>query len=920
LANPSRIVKAPSFGLKHMNAIKQVHELGQSIWLDFIRRDLLTNGQLAGLIEAGELRGMTSNPTIFEEAIARSDLYNDAIRPLAQAGWEPELIFESLAVDDVRAASDLFLVLYEGSDGKDGFVSIEVSPRLADDTQGTLEEARRLWESVNRPNLMVKIPATEGGVPAIEQAIFEGINVNVTLVFSLERYSQVMEAYLRGLERRVEAGQPIDRVASVASFFVSRVDTAVDGKLEAILRDEGAHSQKALALLGKAAIANAKLAYAQFKAAFGNPRFSRLHEVGGRTQRPLWASTSTKNPAYSDVLYVEQLIGRGTVNTLPPNTLNLFRDHGKVELTLEKDLAVARAQLDTLAELGISMEAITQELEADGVRKFAHSFESLLKVVAERASNMQQELGPRAPAMADALKRLDRDRVAGRFWRRDPSLWGESKRGAELAGGLGWLDLDLGELVNRFETLTTDARSKGVRKIGWIGPVGALGAIKAIVGSDSGFEILPLESIDPEELRSFAAGTPIASTLFILAGSESIERAGLELTWQRARAELQDQAGERFIALAAGGSSLEAVARGRAFREIVEMPPELPVLLALLQAALLGGSPSELLRGAVEMRGQSGAGRPAARNPGLQLGAFLAAGAASGVHRIGLVADPPLTALAHWLAAEASARGVGSRLSILSTVPVEMALGDAAMVYLRTSGGLDRAVDEWQEKDAPVLVLQAVSGLAGVGAEAVRWEIGAAIAAHLLEIKPFPPNPTPSQPAKLVKTLQRKRRLDFKKPTWRLPGLSVWSTASRLTLEPKAGVTPVAEAILGRLRPGQTLLLGLYFARGSTTDHSLGRIAVIVGEGQSADCLTWHGRMPRQVRRPGASLSLLLAVDPGIGPELPELGITAGALQLIQAMSDFGRLEESGDEAYLIQFKSLDSAAEFLRIMEVAQQ
>lgn len=903
-----------------MTAIQQVHELGQSIWLDFIRRDLLSNGQLAGLIEAGELRGMTSNPTIFEEAIAKSDLYNDAIRPLAQAGWGPELIFESLAVEDVRAASDLFLPLYEGSGGKDGFVSIEVSPRLADDTQGTLVEARRLWETVNRPNLMVKIPATEGGVPAIEQAIYEGINVNVTLVFSLDRYSQVMEAYLRGLERRVEAEQPIDRVASVASFFVSRVDTAVDGKLEAILRDEGAHAPKALAMLGKAAIANAKLAYAQFKVAFGSPRFSRLRDHGGRTQRPLWASTSTKNPAYSDVLYVEQLIGKGTVNTLPPKTLSLFRDHGRAELTLEQDLAVARAQMDTLAELGISVEAVTRELETDGVRKFAGSFDSLLKVVAERASRMRQELGPLAPAMADALKRLDRDRVASRFWRKDPSLWGESKRGAELASRLGWLDLELGELVDRFEKLTADTRSKGVRVIGWIGPAGALAAIKAIVGSESGFEIIPLESIDPEELRLFAAGTPIASTAFILAGSEAIERAGLELTWQRARAELQVQAGGRFIALAAAGSSLEAVARGRGFGEVVEMRPDSRLLPPLLQAAVLGGSPSELLHGAAEMRGLSGAGGPAARNPGLQLGAFLGASAASGLHRIGLVADPPLTAMAQWLADETSARGVGSRLTILPAVPIEMALGDTAMIYLRTSGGLDEALGEWQEKGAAVLVLQAASGLAGFGAEAVRWEIGAAIAAHLMEVKPFLPDPSPSQLTKLVKTLQRKRRLDFKKPTWQLPGLSVWSTASRLTLAPQAGVTPVAEAILGRLKPGQTLLLGLYFARAPSTDRDLSRFTEAVASGQSVDTVAWHGRMPDRVRKPGASVALLLAVKSGTGPELPELRITAGALQLIQAMSDFGRLEDSGDEAYMVQFESRDSAAEFLRIMEVAAQ
>jgi hypothetical protein len=302
----------------------------------------------------------------------------------------------------------------------------------------------------------------------------------------------------------------------------------------------------------------------------------------------------------------------------------------------------------------------------------------------------------------------------------------------------------------------------------------------------------------------------------------------------------------------------------------------------------------------------------------LQLGAFLGASAASGLHRIGLLADPPLTALAHWLAAETSARGVGSRFTILPAVPTEMALGDTAMIYLRTSGGLDEARGEWQEKGAAVLVLQAGIGLAGVGAEAVRWEIGAAIAAHLIEVKPFLPDPSPSQLANLVKTLQRKRKLDFKKPTWQLPGLSVWSTASRLTLAPQAGVTTVAEAFLVRLKPGQTLLLGLYFAPASSTDRDLSRFTAAVASGQSVDTVAWYGRMPDRVRRPGGSVAFLLSVEPGAGPELPELRITAGALQLIQAMSDFGRLEDSGDEAYMVQFESKDSAAEFLRIMEVA--
>ena len=900
-----------------MNSIQQVHELGQSIWLDYIRRDFVWNGQLARLIEAGEVRGVTSNPTIFEEAIAKSDLYNESIRPLAHAGWEAELIFETLAVEDVRAACDLFLPLYEGSDGKDGFVSIEVNPRLADDSQGTLTEARRLWESVNRPNLMVKIPATEGGVPAIEQAIQEGININVTLVFSLERYSQVMEAFLRGLERRLEANQPIERVASVASFFVSRVDTAVDAKLEGILREEGPNAPKALAMLGKAAIANAKLAYAQFKVAFGDSRFGKLREYGARTQRPLWASTSTKNPAYPDVLYVEQLIGRGTVNTLPPKTLNAFRDHGLAELTLGEDLAVARAHLDTLADLGISMEAVTGDLERDGVRKFADSFESLLEVVGDRAGRMRQELGSLAASLADGLRQLDQDRVAARFWRRDASLWGEPKRAAELDGRLGWLDLELGEFVDRIDKLAAAATSREIRQIGWIGPAGALRAIEA-ASPGSSRAIHLLESADPEELRRFAEGTPLGSSLFIVAGADGIERAGLELAWQRAHEQFKEQAGDSFIALAASGSSLEAVAQARGFKEILNAQSSSPLRTALLQATLLGGSPAELARGAMEMRDQCGAGRPAARNPGLQLGAFLAVAAANGVHRIGLAADPALTATPHWISSEASARGLGSRLTVLPAAPVEMALGDAAVVYLRTDGALDGAIAGWEEKGGAVLVLPARAGLAGVGAELVRWEIGAAIAAHLLGVTPFPADRSPDRLAKLVKSFRKNRKLDIKKQIGKLPGLSLWSSNSKLQLGPRSGLTAVAELILSRLGAGQSLLLGLYVARSASTERDLIRLAETVAAGRSADCLSWYGRMPHWILRPGASVVLLLASKPGADLVLPELGIQSGALQLIQAVSDFRGLEQSGDEAYFVQFDQKDGVAEFLRALEAA--
>lgn len=374
-----------------MNPIAQLHRLGQSLWLDYIRRDLLRSGELAQMVARGQVRGVTSNPTIFEQAISEGDLYTASMRPMVSSGWSPERILDSLTLEDIRDATSILLPLYEATNGEDGFVSVEVSPDLADDGEASLREARRIWTEVNRPNVMIKIPATLAGVPAIEQAIFEGININVTLIFSLQRYAQVIEAYQCGLERRLERGQSLDHVASVASFFISRVDTKVDALLEQKL-----HVKSALvaALRGKIAIANAKLAYAQFKGAFGGERFERLQLHGARLQRPLWASTSTKNPAYPDTYYVDNLIGPHTVNTVPPKTLAAFDDHGVAGLTLEQDLADARGQIDALASIGISMQVVTDELEQEGVDQFARSFASVLKTIAKRTASLRKKSRP----------------------------------------------------------------------------------------------------------------------------------------------------------------------------------------------------------------------------------------------------------------------------------------------------------------------------------------------------------------------------------------------------------------------------------------------------------------------------------------------------------------------------------------------
>ncbi|MET0152869.1 MAG: transaldolase [Candidatus Binatia bacterium] len=384
------------------NPLIRLQQLGQSPWHDNIRRQLLTSGALKKMVDEGDITGLTSNPTIFEQAIADSTDYDEDLHRLARAGKTAEEIFDALAIDDIRNAADVLATVFERTERKDGYVSIEVAPRLAGDTQATIREARRLWSTVNRPNLMVKIPATAAGVPAIEQSIADGLNINVTLIFSLKRYDEVMDAYLRGLIRRLESGQKIDRIASVASFFVSRVDTLVDKLLDEKIAAGAEKKDLLQSLKGKAAIANAKLAYAEFRRKFSTEAFAGLKNHGAGVQRPLWASTSTKNPAYPDVYYVEALVGSDTVDTMPPATLAAYKNHGNPEPRLEKDLDDARHVMDQLAEAGISMDAVTKKLEEDGVASFAKSFESLIAVVERRRL---QTLGAVAPLAATTPQR-----------------------------------------------------------------------------------------------------------------------------------------------------------------------------------------------------------------------------------------------------------------------------------------------------------------------------------------------------------------------------------------------------------------------------------------------------------------------------------------------------------------------------------
>ncbi|MBE0670716.1 MAG: transaldolase, partial [Anaerolineales bacterium] len=371
-------------------SIKKLTNLGQSLWYDNIQRKLLETGELKAMIERGDIRGVTSNPTIFQNAIAKTNDYDAALIPLAWAGKNAEEIFWQLAVEDIQRACDLFRPLYDETKGGDGYVSLEVSPYLANDTAGTTKQARELWDRVSRPNLMVKIPATKEGIPAIRASIAAGINVNVTLIFALDRYAAVMDAYLAGLEDRVAENLPIQQIASVASFFVSRVDTKIDPRLPA---DSPLH--------GKAAIANAKFAYDAFESIFTSPRFATLKaRFRARAQRPLWASTGTKNPKYSDTLYVDTLIGPDTVNTVPPATLDAFRDHGNAQMTITQGLEEAQAHFAELKALGISMSTVTKELEDEGVKSFADSFKTLLDAIEDRRKSALASIAPLADSVA----------------------------------------------------------------------------------------------------------------------------------------------------------------------------------------------------------------------------------------------------------------------------------------------------------------------------------------------------------------------------------------------------------------------------------------------------------------------------------------------------------------------------------------
>ena len=649
------------------NAIQETGRLGQSIWYDNVRRGLIVSGDLARLIDSG-VSGLTSNPTIFEKAIAGSADYDDALNALAEQGATIDETYEALTIDDIRMVADLLRPLYERTGGADGYASLEVSPDLAHDTEGSIEEARRLFKMLERPNAMIKIPATPAGMPAIRQLIGEGINVNVTLIFSLAAYRQVIESYLAGLEQLAQSGGDVSRIASVASFFLSRVDTVVDAQLQERI-DAGAADLEPL--LGRAAIANAQKAYGMFKDIFESERFAPLKEKQARAQRPLWASTSAKNPAYDELHYVEPLIGPHTVNTLPPNTITSLLEKGQPEARLTGDTSEADEVLDGVAKAGVDMDAVTDKLLADGVASFIKSFDTLKQNIADKLALLQSAvagadgflagLGTNRPAVEDALDLLDADHVMGRILAKDHTVWRDDP--TEIADRLGWLDAPetMAEHAEALAAFADEIRAAGFQHVVLLGMGGSsLGpeVLRRSFGSQDGYpSLIVLDSTTPAWVRSVSDAIDPARTLFIVS-SKSGSTTEVHAFYRYFRGLVEaavgaEPAGAHFIAVTDSGTPLERLAKEEGFRRVFINPADFGGRYSVLSyfglapAALMGLDAGELLARAARMRGTAGA--PAAQNPAALLGAAMGALARGGRDKLTLLTGPGLEGYGLWV-------------------------------------------------------------------------------------------------------------------------------------------------------------------------------------------------------------------------------------------------------------------------------
>ena len=907
------------------NALFELYEAGTSVWLDYIRRSLMTSGELKRMIDDDAVVGMTSNPTIFEKAIGGSSDYDEALKTLVQSGRSDEEIMLSLIVEDIQMAADVLKPVYEQTKHKDGYVSIEVLPRVADDTQGTIAMAHDLFDRVGRPNIFIKIPATDAGLPAIEQCIADGINVNITLMFSVQVYEDVARAYIRGLQRRHKQGQPVD-VASVASFFVSRVDTAVDKLLEhkiAAARDP-AERARLQTLMGKAAIANAKMAYQAFIKIFNGPEFADLRGAGARVQRCLWASTGTKNPNYSDVMYIEELIGPETVNTMPQQTMMAFKEHGEVRISLLENVEGAQRLLRDLAAIGIDMDKVTYDLQVDGVKLFADSITKLLEEIANKKQQLkggsvgahEAQLGAIEGAVNKRLDQLEQAAVVRRIAEKDAGLWksnGSSE--TEIRERLGWLQVAdrMEERVPELDALRKELVGEGFRDAVLMGMGGSSLApevFRQTFGVPKGaLDVRVLDTTDPASIAVLEPAIDVRKTVFIVASKSGTTLETLShyrYFWKQAG----EAAAGQFIAITDPGTPLADESSKRGFRRTFLNPADIGgrysalSYFGLVPAALGGVDLSGLLDRAATMTQACSPSVPVGENPGAWLGAVFAEAARVGRDKITIVAPPPLKSFGVW-AEQLIAESTGKEGKGLVPVADE-ALGapevygnDRLFVRLALPGdtGPSARLAALNQAGHPVVTLKVSDPLA-LGAEFFRWEYAIAVAGAILGINVF------DQPnVQEAKDLTKKVLSEGNPPT---VGDGIrWAGQQGATLE------AAIQALLTQVRAGDYVALLAFIPPGGEHDNALDAIRLAIRDKYRVATTVGYG--PRylhstgQLHKGGPNTGVFIQLVGDDPHDLPIPGekFSFGVLKQAQALGDFQALRNHGRRVLRIQVRDI---------------
>ncbi len=925
-----------------MNPLKSLQSFGQSIWLDFIRRNLIRNGDLKRLIDEDGLRGVTSNPSIFEKAIAGSTDYSESLAALEKLkDAEPMELYEALAIKDIQDAADIMRPVYDATKMRDGYISLEVSPYLANDTRATIDEARRLWKKVGRPNLMIKVPGTEAGLPAIQTLIGEGINVNVTLLFAQERYEQVAAAYIAGVTALGKSGGDVARIASVASFFVSRIDTLVDDTIDKRLAaGPSAPDRATLAgLKGKVAVATARLTYQKYLSIYQSEAWRALAQKGAQSQRLLWASTSTKNPAYSDIMYVEELIGPDTVNTIPPATMDAFRDHGKPRASLAANLEQAHETMTTLARAGIAMKQVTDQLVEEGVKLFADAFDKLLAAVDKgRKSQLKTMIDRQTyklPAELDQQVKtaLEQWRTGGkvrRLWARDASLW----TGEDEGGWLGWLGITDDQLAHMgaLKAVAEDARGAGFSDALLLGMGGSSLCPEVMAktfGKIAGYpELHVLDSTDPAQIKAVEESIDLKKTLFIVSsksGSTLEPNIFMQYFMERARSVIGAEAPKHFIAITDPGSKLQQIAESEGFRKVFFGVPSIGGRYSALSnfgmvpAAVMGVEVARFMDNAETMVHSCRPSVPADENPGVVLGAIMGTLAGNGRDKVTIIASPGIFDLGAWLE-QLLAESTGKQGKGLIPVdrervgPPQVYGNDRLFAYVRLDNGADAeqdaAVDALERAGHPVVRI-AVADAYDIGQEFFRWEIATAVAGSIIGINAFNQPDVEAakvEARKLTNEYEQKGALPAEQPFLEDGGLKLYADARNAAEIAKAAggdktAAGYLRAHLGRLRTGDYFATLAYVQMNAEHEAELQKLRHAVRDRTKvATCLGFGPRFQHSTGQaykggPNSGVFLQITCDDAADLPVPRQKYTFGVAKAAQARGDLQVLADRGRRA-----------------------